>query len=54
MVSMEVRFFGRHPLRNLVLPLMDLHGVESVVVRGTDSVKTTTTMTTKPEQSAGT
>lgn len=37
MVSMEVRFFGRHPLRNLVLPLMDLHGVASVTVRGTDS-----------------
>ena len=37
MVSMEVRFFGRHPLRNLVMPLMDLHGVASVTVRGTDS-----------------
>lgn len=37
MVAMEVRFFGRHPLRNLVPPLMDLHGVESVIVRGTDA-----------------
>ncbi|MEO5993590.1 MAG: hypothetical protein ABIP92_08600 [Arthrobacter sp.] len=37
MVSMDVRFFGRHPLRNLVLPLMDLQGVASVSVRGADS-----------------
>ena len=37
MVSMDVRFFGHHPLRNLVPHLMDLHGVESVIVRGTDS-----------------
>ena len=37
MVSMEVRFYGRHPLRNLVLPLMDLNGVASVIGRGTDS-----------------
>ena len=37
MVSMEVRFFGRHPLRNLIPPLMDLHGVESVIVRGIDA-----------------
>ena len=37
MVSMEARFYGRHPLRNLVLPLMDLNGVASVIVRGTDS-----------------
>lgn len=37
MVSMDVRFFGRHPLRNLVLPLMDLHGVASVSVRGADA-----------------
>jgi putative Mg2+ transporter-C (MgtC) family protein len=37
MVSMDVRFFGQHPLRNLVPQLMDLHGVESVTVRGTDT-----------------
>ncbi|MCU1510368.1 MAG: hypothetical protein JWM01_255 [Arthrobacter sp.] len=37
MVSMDVRFFGHHPLRNLVPHLMDLHGVESVIVRGTDT-----------------
>lgn len=37
MVSMEIRFYGRHPLRNLIPPLMDLHGVESVIVRGTDA-----------------
>jgi putative Mg2+ transporter-C (MgtC) family protein len=37
MVSMDVRFYGQHPLRNLVPQLMDLHGVESVTVRGTDT-----------------
>lgn len=37
MVSMDVRFFGHHPPRNLIPQLMDLHGVESVNVRGTDT-----------------
>ena len=37
MVAMDVRFFGQHPLRNLVPQLMDLHGVESVTVKGTDT-----------------
>ena len=36
MVPMEVRFYGRHPLRTLVLPLMDLNGVANVIVRGAD------------------
>ena len=37
MVSMDVRFLGQHPLRNLVPHLMDLHGVESVTVKGTQT-----------------
>jgi len=36
MVLMDVRFFGRHPLRDLVPHLMELPGVESVTVRGAD------------------
>ncbi|MDQ0755395.1 MgtC/SapB family protein [Arthrobacter sp. B3I4] len=37
MVSMDVRFFGQHPLRNLVPHLMELNGVESVILRGADT-----------------
>lgn len=36
-VSMDIRFFGHHPLRNLVPHLMDLPGVDSVTVRGSDT-----------------
>jgi putative Mg2+ transporter-C (MgtC) family protein len=36
LVLMDVRFYGQHPLRDLVPNLMELPGVESVTVRGDD------------------
>lgn len=36
MVTMEVRFHGRQPVRDLVPPLLELQGVDRVTVRGGD------------------
>ncbi|MDQ0736423.1 MgtC/SapB family protein [Arthrobacter agilis] len=36
-VLIEVRFLGKHPLNNLIPPLMELPGVESVAIRGTNT-----------------